>query len=78
MDKEIPSNGHLNPGISIRMGPVEDIDVDNERRVANGVSNGKRKSRGSLQKSSKEATSSDEDDEPLVRLESTPYANFLH
>ena len=78
MDKEIPSNGHLDPGISIRMGPVEDMDVDNERPVANGAANGKRKSRGSLQKSYKEATSSDEDDEPLVRLESTPLANFLH
>jgi DNA topoisomerase I len=67
MDKEIPSNGHLGPGISIRNGPVGEMDVDAREPATNGVSNGKRKSRGSIRKAYKEATSSDEDDVPLVR-----------
>jgi DNA topoisomerase I len=68
MDKQQPSNGNLNAGISIRHGPVEEMEVDDERApTTNGV-NGKRKSRGSVGKTYKEATSSDEEeDKPLVR-----------
>jgi DNA topoisomerase-1 len=64
MDKQVPSNGHVEPGISIRMGPVDDMDVD----APNGNANGKRKSRGSIPtgKSYKEQSSSEEDDKPLV------------
>jgi len=67
MDKQIPSNGHVEPGVSIRMGPVEEMDID--APPANGTSNGKRKARNSLTngKTYKEASSSDEDDKPLVR-----------
>jgi DNA topoisomerase-1 len=66
MDKGQPSNGTLNPGISIRMGPVQEMEVDEEAPAKNGV-NGKRKSRGSIGKMYKEATSSeDEEDKPLV------------
>ena len=66
LDKELPANGHVEPGISIRMGPVEDMDVDGP--ATNGNLNGKRKVRSSLtnNKSYKEQ-SSDEDDKPLVR-----------
>lgn len=65
MDKQVPSNGHVEPGISIRMGPVDKMDVD----APNGNANGKRKSRGSIPtgKSYKEQSSSeDDDDKPLV------------
>lgn len=74
MDKENPSNGHVEPGVSIRMGPVEAMDVD--QPVTNGNINGKRKSRGSLTngKSYRDASSSDEEDEkPLVRVIIGPF-----
>lgn len=64
MGDALPSNGHIEPGVSVRNGPMEEMDVD-----MNGTSNGKRKSRGSLGKtvSYAEADSSGEDDKPLVR-----------
>jgi DNA topoisomerase-1 len=66
MDKQVPSNGHVEPGISIRMGPVDNMDVDTP--ATNGNANGKRKARGSLTngKTYKDASSSEEDDKPLV------------
>jgi len=68
MDKANPSNGHLSAGISIRNGPVvEEMDVDDQAPATNGTSNGKRKSRGSIQKKYTEATSSEDEDVPLVR-----------
>lgn len=68
MDRANPSNGHLDAGISIRNGPVvEDMDVDEQAPATNGASNGKRKSRGSIQKKYKEETSSEDEDVPLVR-----------
>lgn len=66
------SNGHVNPGVSVRMGPVDVMDVDepeHEGPQVNGNASGKRKSRGSLNqiKSYKEASESDQDDDkPLV------------
>ncbi|OCK84704.1 hypothetical protein K432DRAFT_378353 [Lepidopterella palustris CBS 459.81] len=71
MDKGNPSNGHVNPGVSLRMGPVEDMDVD--APVANGRINGKRKARNSLTngKSYKEASSSEDDDKPLSKRRRT-------
>ena len=68
MDKQVPSNGHVEPGISIRMGPVDEMDVD--APASNGAANGKRKARSSIPngKSYKDASSSEEDDKPLVRL----------
>lgn len=67
MDAQVPSNGHVEPGISIRMGPVDDMDVD--APATNGNANGKRKARTSVTngKSYKDASSSEEDDKPLVR-----------
>lgn len=69
MDKAIPSKDHVQPGISIRNGPMEDH--DHHMPDVNGVeingSTSKRKSRGSLAKPSyAEAESSDEDNQPLV------------
>lgn len=66
LDKELPSNGHVEPGVSIRMGPVDEMDVDSP--ATNGAVNGKRKARSSITngKTYKEE-SSDEDDKPLVR-----------
>lgn len=63
MDKAIPSNDHVKPGISIRNGPME-ID-DHEMPHVNGTT--KRKASRSLAKPSyAEADTSDEDDKPLV------------
>ncbi|KAL1618095.1 DNA topoisomerase 1 [Neofusicoccum ribis] len=74
MDRQGPAtnghNGQLEPGISIRMGPVTEMDVDEP--ATNGVANGKRKSRASINgKGYKEASSSDEDDKPLSKRRKT-------
>ncbi|KAA8617091.1 DNA topoisomerase 1 [Pyrenophora tritici-repentis] len=69
MDAEAPSNGHVEPGISIRMGPVDNDKMDIDAPETNGNAAGKRKSRGSIPngKSYKDASSSEEDAKPLVR-----------
>ena len=63
------TNGHVDPGVSIRFGPVEDKDVKMEDEEGDALLAGKRKSRTSVgeKKSYAEAESSEED-EPLVRL----------
>jgi DNA topoisomerase-1 len=69
MDAEVPHNDHVEPGISIRMGPVDAEDkMDVDAPETNGNSNGKRKARSSITngKSYKDASSSEEDDKPLV------------
>ncbi|KAF1989666.1 DNA topoisomerase 1 [Aulographum hederae CBS 113979] len=77
MDKETPSNGRLHPGISVRMGPVDDDKMDVDGPVkdteANGTTNGKRKARNSVTngKSYKEASSSEDDDIPLSKRRKT-------
>lgn len=75
MDKQLPSNGHVEPGVSIRMGPVEDMEVDSP--ATNGNVNGKRKARASLTngKTYKEESSSEED-QPLVRFITGPSVFF--
>lgn len=64
----MPSNGDINPGVSVRMGPVEEeMDVDEPHSGAH--TNGKRKARASVSngKSYKEASASEEEDDvPLV------------
>jgi DNA topoisomerase-1 len=50
---------------------VDEMDVDSAPAKTNGVSNGKRKSRGSIQKKYKESTSSDDDDVPLTKKRKT-------
>ncbi|KAF3050283.1 DNA topoisomerase 1 [Didymella keratinophila] len=69
MDKQLPANGHVEPGISIRMGPVDDMDVD----APNGATNGKRKSRGSIPTANykEQSGSEDEDDKPLSKRRRT-------
>ena len=68
MDAEAPSNGHVEPGISIRMGPIDDSKMDVDAPETNGNANGKRKARTSVgnSKSYKDASSSEDDDKPLV------------
>jgi DNA topoisomerase-1 len=70
MDKQT-SNHATAPGISIRNGPVEEMNVDDADKAprSNGVAAAKRKARSSVTngKSYKESTSSDSDDnKPLV------------
>lgn len=67
MNGNSKANGHVNPGVSVRMGPMEDeMDVD---KPVNGT---KRKSSMANGKTYKEASDSD-DDVPLVpRLPSPP------
>ena len=67
-DSAPATNGHVDPGISIRFGPVEDKDVKMEDGE-DALGAVKRKSRTSVgeKKSYAEAESSAED-EPLVRL----------
>ena len=68
-DSSPATNGHVDPGISIRFGPVEDKDVKMEDGEDDALGVSKRKSRASVgeKKSYAEAESSEED-EPLVRL----------
>ena len=68
LDKANPPALHGAPGISIRNGPVDEMEIDEP--LVNGNASGKRKARNSMgnRKSYKEA--SEEDDEegkPLVR-----------
>ena len=71
MDKQIKTNGHTAPGISMAMGLVDDMEVDKPATngITNGV-NGKRKSSAGNRKSYKEDTDSQDDDVPLVRQHS--------
>lgn len=63
------TNGDIDPGVSVRFGPVQDEDVkmNDADAEARGVS--KRKSRASIDqnKSYAEPETTDEDDQPLVR-----------
>lgn len=63
MDNANPASINAAPGISIRNGPIEEMEVD---EAPNGTS--KRKGRGSMVngKSYKEASESEDDDKPLV------------
>ncbi len=62
MDRSVRSSGHLDPGVSLRMGPVE-MELDEGPRI-NGA-NGKRKARtnGATYKG---ASGSEDEDLPLV------------
>lgn len=72
MDKANPTPKNAAPNISIRNGPVLEVQADGANAKAlgtNGRDNGKRKARSSTgnKKSYKEDTDEDEDEEPLVR-----------
>lgn len=72
MDRANPPAKNAAPGISIRNGPVVEMDIDGPSINGveiNGRDSGKRKARNSIgnRKSYKEATDEDDDDEkPLV------------
>lgn len=74
MDVDTPTtNGDVDPGVSVRMGPVEDSKTG--APTTNGV-NGKRKSTNG-RKSYKEESDSD-DDVPLVRYIKRRSSVWLH
>ena len=58
MDKQAPTNGHVEPGISLLNGPMEGVESTAQ---TNGVS----KRKASMRRSYKQ--DSDSDDAPLVR-----------
>ncbi|OKL59479.1 DNA topoisomerase 1 [Talaromyces atroroseus] len=67
MGDEQTENGSLDPGVSVRFGPVGDGDVEMEDAVngANGHTAGKRRARVSSGKQSYAEPESSEDDKPL-------------
>ncbi|KAI9656076.1 MAG: DNA topoisomerase 1 [Bathelium mastoideum] len=74
MDRNGPkSNAHVEPGISVANGPVEEMDVDKaETNGVNGSAPSKRKSRSSIpSKSYKEASESEDDEKPLSKRRKT-------
>lgn len=75
MDKANPPVANGAPGISIRNGPVDEMDVDEPS--TNGHAGGKRKSRGSLKnnKTYKEESEDEEGEKPIVSEVGTSYEN---
>lgn len=68
MDDAPSTNGHVDPGVSIRFGPVQSQDkMDDAGSDVNGDSTHKRKTRESISKKSYAEPESSEEDEPLVR-----------
>ena len=65
MDRANPDAKNAAPGISIRNGPLEEMDID-ESEIRGPETNGKRKSRHSNAKTYNESSEDDEDDKPLV------------
>ncbi|KAK2765379.1 DNA topoisomerase 1 [Arachnomyces sp. PD_36] len=70
-----PTNGHVQAGVSIRYGPVEngDVEMKDSGATQNGTGPSKRKSRASAgsRKSYAEMESSEEDDKPLSKRRRT-------
>ena len=78
MDKQNPTPKNAAPGLSIRNGPVQRMDIDGDdaqETTRNGI--GKRRARPSNGKSYKE-DSSDMDDKPLVSLAITTCCPVEH
>ena len=72
MDKSLPSGKHVQPGISIRNGPIDEMDIDKpatKELKKNGLVAGKRKGRQSMGngQTCKEMSSDEDDSKPLVR-----------
>ena len=63
MDKANPAGKNAAPGISIRNGPVEEMDID---EAPNGTSKRKAKGDRGNGTSYKAASESEDDDKPLV------------
>lgn len=68
MEDATETNGHVDPGVSVRFGPVKNEDVDMDD-AANAHGASKRRSRTSVgqKQSYAEPESSEEEDQPLVR-----------
>ena len=68
MEDATDTNGHVDPGISIRFGPVKSEDTEMDDAGPDALA-GKRKSRAGVdqKKSYAEPESSEEEDQPLVR-----------
>ena len=80
MRRATQTNGHVDPGVSIRFGPVKannDVVMEDAGAEADDAAAPKRKSRASIgqRKSYVEPESSEEDDQPLVRQ--SPSRQFL-
>ena len=75
MEDATETNGHVDPGVSVRFGPVKNEDVDMED-AGNARGAGKRRSRTSVdqKKSYAEPESSEEENQPLVR-HTLPFAS---
>lgn len=72
-------NGSVNPGVSIRFGPVQDKDVQmkNADSAVNGHSSTKRTARSSLgQRKSYAEPESSEEDQPLVCAALDRFSSF--
>lgn len=69
MDKQIPTNGDIMPGISLANGDVKVEDTtmtDSHDHLPNGTSAAKRKARESITRPSYAEAESSDDDMPLV------------
>jgi DNA topoisomerase I len=74
MDKQLPTSGDVQPGISIANGPVRDVDVkmsDANGTVTNGTVLAKRKVRESNGRPNYADSESSDDDVPLVKKRKT-------
>lgn len=69
MDKSAPAEGQTAPGISLAMGPVENMDVD--KPTTNGTTNSKRKASLPNGKTYKDDSDSEDDDVPLQKRRKT-------
>ena len=73
MDKGNPSGDHVEPGISIRNGPMVEMDIEEHSSKplqANGAATTKRKARqsnGTGKSYNEVSNEDDDDDQPLVR-----------
>ncbi|KAI9879702.1 MAG: DNA topoisomerase 1 [Pleopsidium flavum] len=78
MDRANPSGDTVQPGISLRNGPLEETDLDEPTKgvQTNGNNTGKRKARQNLTNGNtyKEASSDEEDDKPLSKRRRTSTA----
>lgn len=74
MEDNPGANGHVDPGVSLRFGPVQDKDVDmkdaemkDTEADANGIAPNKRKARPSSERKSYAESESEEEVNPSVR-----------
>jgi len=66
MDRQIPTNGEVMPGISMANGDVKVQDISMNDNLTNGTALAKRKVRDSLTRPTYAQSESSDDDQPLV------------